>query len=194
MARLPRLLQGSLVASLLTGRVGLWALARRDDRAGGLQVAGTIEATQVEVGPKTTARIVEVRVEEGSRIRRGDLLVVLDSAELAAEVTRLEAAVRVAQAQLRDLRAGARLEELAEARAMLARAEAQLADLLAGARREEIQAVRQVVAQAEARLRDLEAPGSGGGARAPGLAEATRKTLSRSSSGSSALRLGLVSA
>ena len=75
----------------------------------------------------------------------------------AADVARLEAGVRVAQAQLRDLLAGARKEEIGEARAQVGRAEATLADLVAGARREEIQAARQVVAQAEARQRDLEA-------------------------------------
>jgi HlyD family secretion protein len=136
---------------------GLWALSRRDARPTGLSVTGTIEAREVDLSPKTTARIVAIRVEEGSRVRRGDLVVRLDDAELVAELARLEAAVRVARAQLRDLLAGARKEEIAEARAQVGRAEAALADLLAGARREEIQAARQVVAQAEARQRDLEA-------------------------------------
>jgi len=160
MANLPRLLRGSVVVILILvglAALGLWALARRDGRDVGLKVTGTIEATQVDIGPKATARIVEIRVDEGSRVRRGDLLILLDSAELDAEVTRLEAAVRLARAQLRDLQAGARKEEIAEARAVVAREEAQLADLLAGTRLEEIQAARQVVAQAEARLRDLEA-------------------------------------
>lgn len=160
MASLPRLLRGSVVVVLLllgVAALGVWALSRRGENGGGLTVTGTIEATQVEIGPKTTARVLEIRAEEGSRVRRGDLLIVLDSAEIRAEVARLEAAVRVAQAQLRDLQAGARKEEIAEAQAVAARAEAQLADLLAGARREEIQAARQVVAHAEARLRDLEA-------------------------------------
>jgi membrane fusion protein YbhG len=147
-----------VVAALVAlAGVGLWALSRRAPHTAGLSVTGTIEARDVDLSPKTTARIARVRVEEGSRVSRGDLVIQLDDAELAADVTRLEAGVRVAQAQLADLVAGARKEEVAEARAQVSRAEATLADLLAGSRREEIQAARQVVAQAEARQRDLEA-------------------------------------
>jgi len=160
MSALARLLRGSLGVVLLlvaVAGVGLWALARRDGGGSGLTVAGTVEATQVDVGPKATARIRALRVEEGQRVRLGDLLIVLDDDELTADVARLEAAVRVAQAQLRDLVAGARPEEIREGQAAVARAEAQLRDLEAGARPEEIRAARQAVAQAEARLRDLEA-------------------------------------
>ena len=150
-----------VVALVGLASVGLWMLSRREPRVVGLQVTGTIEARDVELSPKTTARIAAIRVEEGSRVRRGELVIELDDAELVAEVGRLEAAVRVARAQLRDLEAGARKEEIAEARAQVGRVEAALADLVAGARREEIQAARQVVAQTEARLRDLEAGARG---------------------------------
>jgi HlyD family secretion protein len=156
-----------VVALIGLAAVGLWALSRRDGRVAGLTVTGTIEAREVDLSPKMAARVAAIPVEEGSRVRRGDLVVRLDDAELLADVARLEAAVRLAQAQLKDLLAGARREELAEATAQVSRAEAQLADLLAGARREEIQAARQIVAEAEARLRDIEA-----GAREPEIEEA----------------------
>jgi HlyD family secretion protein len=153
MPALPKLLRGSLVVVLLLvagAGVGLWALARRDSGGRALKVTGTIEATQVEIGAKATARIREIRVEEGQRVRRGELLVVLDDDELRAEVARLEAAVSVAQAQLRDLLAGARKEEIAEARAAVAQAEARLRDLEAGARPQELEQARSAVASAEA--------------------------------------------
>ena len=153
-------LRGSLFLALLLAAgaaVGYWAVFRRPAPSPGLTVTGTIEATQVELGAKTTARIRDIGVDEGDRVRRGDVVAILDSDEFLAEVARLDAAVQVAEAQLKDLRAGARREEIQEAQAAVARAEAQLADLVAGARREEVQAARQVVAQAEARLRDLEA-------------------------------------
>jgi HlyD family secretion protein len=150
---------GILVVVVLVALAGggFWAITRREAGTDRLTVTGTLEAREVDLSPKVSARIGRILVEEGGRVKRGDLVVELDDAELRAEVARLEAAVRVAQAQLRDLAAGARREELAEGRAQVARAEAQLADLLAGARDEERQAQRQVVAQAEARLRDLEA-------------------------------------
>ncbi len=170
MATAPRALRGGLAVALvlLAGDgLGLWLLGRRAPPSPDLKVTGTIEATQVDLAAKTTARIREIRTAEGQRVRRGEVLVVLDDEELRAEAARLEAAIAVARAQLRDLVAGARKEEIDEARAAVARAEAQQRDLLAGARTEEIEAARQAVAQAEARLRDLQA-----GARAQELEQA----------------------
>ncbi len=164
------LVRGSLLLVLLLvagAGLGWWALGRTAPGTPGLPVTGTIEATQVDLGVKTTARIREIRAVEGQRVRRGEPLIVLDDDEVRAEVARLEAAVAVTRAQLRDLLAGARKEEMAEARAAVARAEAQLRDLLAGARREEIEGAREAVAQAEARLRDLQA-----GARAQEIEQA----------------------
>jgi HlyD family secretion protein len=160
MTALARTLRGVVVVVVVLvglAAAGIWLLQRRDGHDRGLAVTGTIEAREVDLSPKAAARITAIRVEEGSQVRRGDLVVQLDDAELRAEIARLEAAVDVARAQLRDLLAGARKEELNEARAQVARAESQLADLQAGARPEEIQGARQAVAQAEARLRDLEA-------------------------------------
>jgi HlyD family secretion protein len=89
-----------------------------------VSLTGTVEATQVDVSVKITGRIVQRLVNEGDVVRRGQLLVRLDDAELAAEVRRLDAALRSAQATLRDLQAGARSQEIEDARASLASAEA----------------------------------------------------------------------
>src|SRR2546425_9938991 len=80
-------------------------------------LALTIEALQVDVSAKITARIVERTVTESQPVERGQLLVRLADAEPAAEVRRAEAAVRTAQAQLSDLAAGARGPENRQARA-----------------------------------------------------------------------------
>jgi HlyD family secretion protein len=87
-------------------------------------VTGTIEATQVDVSVKITGRILERLVKEGDRVRRGQPLVRLDDAELAADVRRQEAALRSAQATLRDLEKGARPQEIEDARAAVSSAEA----------------------------------------------------------------------
>ena len=85
----------------------------------GVSVTGTIEAIQVDVSARIAGRIVERPVDEGDRVTTGQLLVRLDEAEQAAEVRRQEAAVRTAQSTLNDLLAGARREELEDARAAL---------------------------------------------------------------------------
>jgi HlyD family secretion protein len=87
-------------------------------------VTGTIEATQVDVSVKITGRILARLVNEGDRVTRGQVLVRLDDSELAADVKRLEAALRSAQATLRDLEKGARPQEIEDARAAVSSAEA----------------------------------------------------------------------
>jgi HlyD family secretion protein len=87
-------------------------------------VTGTIEATQVDVSVKITGRILERLVREGDRVTRGQVLVRLDDSELAADVRRQDAALRSAQATLRDLQMGARPQEIEDARAVVSSAEA----------------------------------------------------------------------
>jgi HlyD family secretion protein len=87
-------------------------------------VTGTIEATQVDVSVKITGRILARLVNEGDRVTRGQVLVRLDDSELAADVKRLDAALRSAQATLRDLEKGARPQEIEDARAAVSSAEA----------------------------------------------------------------------
>ncbi|HEX9126062.1 MAG TPA: efflux RND transporter periplasmic adaptor subunit [Methylomirabilota bacterium] len=87
-------------------------------------VTGTIEATQVDVSVKITGRILQRLVKEGDRVTRGQVLVRLDDSELAADVRRLDAALRSAQSTLRDLQKGARPQEIEDARAAVSSAEA----------------------------------------------------------------------
>ena len=89
-----------------------------------VSVTGTIEATQVDVSVKITGRILERLVKEGDTVSRGQLLVRLDDSELGADVKRQEAALRSAQATLRDLQKGPRQQEIEDARAAVASAEA----------------------------------------------------------------------
>jgi len=108
---------GALV--LLLVLAATWTVRRLDGEDRAVAVTGTIEALQVDVSAKITARIVERAVAESQPVERGQLLVRLADAEPAAEVRRAEAAVRTAQAQLSDLAAGARSQEIEQARAAL---------------------------------------------------------------------------
>ena len=78
----------------------------------------------MDVSVKITGRILERLVKEGDKVSRGQLLVRLDDSELAADVKRQEAALRSAQATLRDLEKGARQQEIEDARAAVSSAEA----------------------------------------------------------------------
>ncbi|HUP35786.1 MAG TPA: efflux RND transporter periplasmic adaptor subunit [Candidatus Limnocylindria bacterium] len=123
-----RLAKGAMVLTLLLGLGLAYAYGGRLFGSGNgrplVSVTGTIEAIQVDVSARIAGRIVERPVDEGDRVTAGQLLVRLDEAEQAAEVRRQEAAVRTAQSSLDDLQAGARREELEDARAALQSASA----------------------------------------------------------------------
>jgi HlyD family secretion protein len=164
MGRRPRLLAAGL-ALLAAGLGATWVVRHLEGDPSTLAVTGVMEATQVDVAAKITGRIVELAVRQGQPVERGQLLARLEPAELTAEARRAAAAVRTAEAQLRDLEAGARAQEIDEAEARLARAEAQLRDLQAGARAQEIDqaragldnaaATRVMMEREYARVRDL---------------------------------------
>ena len=64
--------------------------------------------SRVDVGPTVTGRVAQVLVREGAQVRKGDLLVQLESAELRAALTQAIASERQAQARLSGLRSTGR--------------------------------------------------------------------------------------
>jgi HlyD family secretion protein len=54
-------------------------------RSNDLILIGTVDANQVIVSPQIAGRLVKLLVDEGSRVKQGDLIGVLDPAELEAE-------------------------------------------------------------------------------------------------------------
>ena len=65
-------------------------------------------ASRVELGATVTARVVQVAVAEGALVKRGDLLVRLEAAELLAALAQALASERQAQARLAGLRSSGR--------------------------------------------------------------------------------------
>ena len=94
--------------------------------------------SRVDVGPTVTGRVAQVLVREGAQVRKGDVLVQLESAELRAALTQAIASERQAQARLSGLRSTGR----SGAQATLAQANATLVAATA-----ELNRVRQLVAQ-----------------------------------------------
>ena len=74
---------------------------------------------EVDVAPMTPARVLRVWREEGDTVRSGDTLVSLTQSTVQADVDARRARVSSAEAQLRDLVAGARPAEIARAEAEL---------------------------------------------------------------------------
>lgn len=101
-----------------------------------LVVSGFIEAETVNVVAEAGGRVTQVLADEADEVSAGQVLVTLDDTLLQAERAQAVAAVAAAEANLAQLRAGARPEELAAAEAAVRQAQAQLE----GARRTAAQA------------------------------------------------------
>lgn len=89
-----------------------------------IRVSGNIEVTDAEVSFKISGRVDKRLVDEGELVREGDVVALLDSSDLASEVEIRRAELQMAQADLSELEAGSRPEEIAEAEAKLAAAKA----------------------------------------------------------------------
>jgi HlyD family secretion protein len=91
-------------------------VARRGDSPA-LAWSGTVEATEARLGFMAPGRIETVRFHEGDRVRAGEIMAALDTAEAAARVGEAEAQVAAARATLDELVRGSRPEEIQQARA-----------------------------------------------------------------------------
>ena len=91
-----------------------------------ISASGTIETVEVHVASKVSGELLEIAVEEGTRVRPGDKLAVVDHATLDIQLRQAEAGVRLAEAQLALLVKGARSEDIRQAEAALKQAEAAL--------------------------------------------------------------------
>lgn len=83
---------------------------------------GRIEADLIDISPRLAGRVAEIRVREGDRVAPGDILAVMDTAELDSQLMRAEAAMANAEAAV-----GVAAAQVAEAEARLALARSELA-------------------------------------------------------------------
>jgi HlyD family secretion protein len=103
------------------------------------RASGYVEATEVRVAPEVGGRILEIAVREGDRVNAGATIARLDDTDTAIALQRAQAERDQAAAQLRLLQAGARAEDVRQAKAQLesAQAEAKAAEAeLASARQD----------------------------------------------------------
>ena len=138
--------QKFLAALVAVSIVASAAACREKPPADRVRVSGQVEATDVQVAAQVGGRLVELRVDEGDRVKTGDLVARLDTAD--AELALARATANIGQAEA-DRQVGA-LD--------LGQAEAQLRLLVAGARVEDIrQAEAQVAAsETDVRVADVE--------------------------------------
>jgi HlyD family secretion protein len=103
------------------------------DRTGDTVLIGIVDANQVIVSSKIAGRVEKLNVDEGSKVKAGDLIAEIDSAELEAQKTAAEATINAYNMQVSSLKAtesqtlGETNSGVVNAQALLAAAQATLA-------------------------------------------------------------------
>jgi HlyD family secretion protein len=113
-----------------------------------VRVSGHVEATEVQVASEVGGQLLELRVAEGDRVKRGDLIARLDSRDTELQLDRAGAERQAADAQLRLLLAGSRAEDIRQAEAQVEAAETD-----AAAAQAELKAAEADLARFESLLR-----------------------------------------
>lgn len=88
-----------------------------DGDSEGIQVSGTIEATEVNLTARLPGTLEFVSVKAGDEVKKGQVVSRIIRSDLLAQKERDALGVQKAEAQLNDLASGAREQEIAEARA-----------------------------------------------------------------------------
>ena len=133
------------------------AVAERGTLLVTVSASGSIEPqTRVSLAFEGAGRVAEVQVEVGDRVEASDVLAQLDTRQLALQVQQAQAAVDLAEAQLAQLQAGVRPDEVTAAEANVRAAEAQVS--AAAANRDQLEAGPSAaqIAAAEAQVASVE--------------------------------------
>jgi HlyD family secretion protein len=94
-------------------------------QSGQSAISGKIIPDQeIKVVAKFPGKVAEVKVNEGSVVKKGDVLIQLEIDDLAQQVKQAESSVIAAQAKLADTQAGARSQELQALRSAVQSAQA----------------------------------------------------------------------
>ncbi|GGZ14369.1 membrane protein [Novosphingobium colocasiae] len=92
-----------------------------------LTLHGNVDIREVSLAFEGSGRVLEMRAEEGDRVRAGQILAVLDTTDMALQAKQAGAQIAVARQNLAKLRNGTRPEDLAQAQDRLTAAEAEAA-------------------------------------------------------------------
>src|SRR5271167_4947001 len=96
------------------------------DRTGDTVLIGIVDANQVIVSSKIMGRVEKLYVDEGSKVKAGDLIAEVDSAELEAQKNAAQATIAAYNSQVSSLQA-TEAQTLGETNSGVVKAQARLA-------------------------------------------------------------------
>lgn len=111
-----------------------------------------IPAHQILVSPKVNGMVEKLFIEEGQRVKKGDVLAQLETIDYRADLDHAKASLGVAEQRLLELERGNRPEEIAQTKAELEEAEAQRKQLEAAWQRTEMLFKNKTLSQTDLEL------------------------------------------
>ena len=114
----------SLVLAGVAAAGATWWLVSRGPHRQDLVLYGNVDLRQVELAFNDSERISAVLVQEGDRVKRGQILARLDTSRLEPQVAQAEASAAAQREAVERLHNGSRPQEIAEARANVESAQA----------------------------------------------------------------------
>jgi HlyD family secretion protein len=107
-----------LLLALIGAAAGAtWWFNQRETSATELKLYGNIDLRQIQLAFNNNERIDEVLVQEGDRVKKGQVVARVDTRRIAPQVAQAEATVNAQRAVVDRLHHGNRPQEIAEAKA-----------------------------------------------------------------------------
>lgn len=148
-----------LLGVILTAAGTIALLGGCASNQGSVTIKGEVQNIIVSSNTTAAGKIVQMNVQQGQSVKKGDIIAVIDNTNQKYIVDQLQAVVDLKNARLSELKAGSRSQLIAQAQAQVNAAKAQvdaakqqLSKTSVGARAEEIAAAQAAVDQASATL------------------------------------------
>jgi HlyD family secretion protein len=148
MKRIPLII--AIVILAAAGVTAWWLIGRKPPQRE-LVLYGDVDLRQVDLAFNDSGRIVNVDVQEGDRVKRGEILARLDTGRLEPQVEEADATAAAQRDVVARMHHGSRPQEIAEARANVESAAADAANA-----RRQYQRLRTLAANAVVSQQDLD--------------------------------------
>jgi HlyD family secretion protein len=104
------------VIGLVFLQISLTSCQKKEAAPSEIEVSGIIEAVKTEIKAQAQGEVRQILVQEGQRVKKGDLLCLLDDEKLRIQLGQVKAGQDAAQASLRLAKMGTKKEMIAVAK------------------------------------------------------------------------------
>ncbi|OTG76592.1 hypothetical protein B9T26_01940 [Acinetobacter sp. ANC 4169] len=115
-----------VILVVIAAAMTYWMLHKNKDSSTELTLYGNVDIRQVSLAFEEAGRIKALNVQEGDKVKTGQIVALLDTQALQIQAKQAEAQLKVQQQTVIEQDVGTRPEQITQAKAQLASAQAQL--------------------------------------------------------------------